>query len=173
MKIYATSSNSRPGHLWQAVLTVLILSVTGIISFTSFGFHISLQWLPLMAVALWPRTATPILSVIALLLLGLFQDWLGYGVPGQWAFLYLLLFLIIRPFERIKPLHFGQGMSLWLTSVVVGFLVLTLTGRLIYGVWPDWFRLIVPAVTATIIFPIFWLLRQNLQAWLLRREEAS
>lgn len=173
MNAFATSYAIGRGHLWQASLSVFILSILGIVSFTAFGLNISLQWIPLMGVALWPRTATPIFSVIALLLLGLFQDWLGYGVPGQWAFLYLFLFLIIRPFERMKLLNFGKGISLWFTSVLVGLLVLTITGRLIYGVWPDWLRLIVPAATATIIFPVFWLLRKNLQTWLLRREEAS
>ncbi len=168
-----SASGAKRGHLFQASLTTAILSVLGIVSLTTFGFHLSFQWLPLLAIALWPRTAAPFFSVIALLLLGLFQDWLGFGVPGQWAFLYLLVFLVIRPFERIKPLDFGLGVGLWLTTVIVALIVLTLTGRLIYETWPDWGRLISPAIVATMVFPMFWVLRQNLQSWFLRREEAT
>ncbi len=167
------SSGNAGGHLWQAFLTTLILSLFGIINFSAFGINVSLQWMPLLAVALWPRTAIPILSVVALLLLGLLQDWLGFGVPGQWAFLYLILFAFIRPFERLKPLHFGQGMSLWLMTLTVSLIILTVTGRLLYGVWPNWMRIVIPAITATLFFPIFWILRQNLQSWLIHREEAS
>jgi len=172
MNALSSSSVASRGHIWQAVLTAFILSLLGIISFSAFGYQVSLQWLPLLAIALWPRNATPIVSVIAILLLGLFQDWLGYGVPGQWAFVYLLLFIIIRPFERLKPLHFGQASMLWLMSSIFTAVTLTLTGRLIYGVWPDFARLLAPAFTATVLFPIFWILRQNLQSWLMRREEA-
>jgi len=132
------SPKSVRSYLWQVILLIIIFTIIGIINFTVFDITISLRWLPLIPIALWPRTAPPIPSIITLFFLGLFQDWVGYDVPGQWALIYIICYAVFRPFQRIKTLEFVQALLLWLGSCLIAFVLLTVSGRLIYGVWPAW-----------------------------------
>lgn len=168
-----TNTSNSAGHLRQAVLTTAILSFFGILNFALFGFEFSLQWLPLLAVALWPSGASPIRSIIALLILGLIHDWLVFGIPGQWALIFILSFAAIRPYERIRSLTFGQAILFWMISVSIGFAVFSITGRLIYDQWPNWVAMFRAILSATIIFPLFWIFQQWVQLWLSKRMDAG
>jgi hypothetical protein len=143
---------SRSGHLRQGIILTLILTILGVINLNIAGWNLSLQWLPLIAIALWPRGASPIYSIIALSALGLFQDWVGAGVPGQWALIYLLSYAFTRPFERIKPLSFLFGFIIWLLSAGIAFVVISFSGRIIYSQWPNWIILLRLLLTATLAF---------------------
>jgi cell shape-determining protein MreD len=164
--------SSRAGHLRQAIILSVILTFLGLINVTFFGWNISLSWLPLMAVALWPRAATPIYSIVALFLLGLLQDSGSFGVPGQWPLIYLLCYAFIRPFERLKSLNFLSGFLLWLLSAGIAFVVISFSGRIIYAEWPNWIILSRLALTTTLLFPLVWGGRRWLQILILRRDGA-
>lgn len=160
----------RAGHLRQAVVLVFVLTVLGVINISAFGWNLSLQWLPLVAVALWPRGAYPIYSIIALLILGVFQDWVSFGVPGQWALIYLLTYAFIRPFERIKTLNFGGGLVVWCIAMTVALVTIAFTGRVIYSDWPNWVVLFRMAGIASLFFPLIWYIRRGIQIFIHNRE---
>ena len=168
-----SNSTSSGGHLRQAVLTTAVLSFFGILNFALFGFEFSLQWLPLLAVALWPKGASPIRSVIALLILGLVHDWLVFGIPGQWALIFILSFAAIRPYERIRSLTFGQAVLFWLISVAIGVAVFSISGRMIFDQWPNWNAMFRAILSATILFPLFWIFQQWVQVWLSKRMDGG
>jgi len=165
----AQSTSGARSYLWQVIILSVIFTILGIVSFTLFDVTVSLRWLPLIPIALWPRTAPPIPSIIALFLLGVFQDWVGYAVPGQWALVYVLCFAVLRPFQRIKPLDFVQALLLWIISTLIAFSVLTLSGRFIYGVWPAWGSFINQMACASVIFPMYWFLRHSVRVWMQRK----
>lgn len=174
MNSFAYSNvSSSGGHLRQAVLTTALLSFFGILNFSLFSFDFSLQWLPLLAIALWPKGARPVRSVIAILILGLIHDWLVFGIPGQWALIFLLSFAAIRPFERLKSLTFGQAVYFWALSVGIGIAVFSFSGRMIYDQWPNWLAMFQAILSATILFPFFWLFQQWIQLWLSKRMEGG
>jgi len=174
MNSFAFSNTaSSGGHLRQAILTTMVLSFFGILNFALFGFEFSLQWLPLLAVALWPKGASPIRSVIALLILGLIHDWLVFGIPGQWALIFILSFAAIRPFERIKSITLGQAVFSWIICIGVGVAVFSASGRLIYDQWPNWVALFRAILSASILFPFFWIFQQWIQLWLSKRMDAG
>lgn len=168
-----SSTTSSGGHLRQAVLTTAMLSFLGVLNFSLFGFDFSLQWLPLLAVSLWPKGASPVRSVIAILILGLIHDWLVFGIPGQWALIFLLSFAAVRPFERLKSLTFGQAIIYWALSVAIGATVFALSGRMIYDQWPNWVAMFQAIVSATILLPFFWLFQQWVQVLLAKRMDGS
>jgi len=166
------SSKSVRSYLWQIILLVILFTIIGIVNFTILDVTVSLRWLPLIPIALWPRTAPPIPSIITLFFLGLFQDWVGYDVPGQWALVYIVFYAAFRPFERIRSLDFIQALLLWLGISLIAFTILTVSGRLIYGVWPSWGSFINQMGCASIVLPIFWFFRQTVWVWFLRKGES-
>lgn len=172
MTFLGSSSSLRQGQFFQAVIAAFLLTIVGALNVNIMDLNISLSWLPLLVIALWPHGAPPVRSVIAVFLLGLIQDWLHMGVPGQWALVYLLCMFLFRPFERLKPLAFGKALRLWVGAMIISALVLTFSGRIIYNEWPYWRALLQPALLATLAFPLFWILRNRMQNWFSRREEA-
>lgn len=172
MSFLGSSSSLRQGQFIHAVISGLLLTLFGTLNVNVFNVNISLSWLPLLVIALWPHGAGPVRSVIAIFLLGLAQDWLHMGVPGQWALVYLLCILLYRPFERIRPLKFGHALRLWIGALVIAIVVFTVSGRIIYKEWPYWQALLQPALLATLAFPVFWILRNRMQSWFSRRAEA-
>lgn len=172
MRFMESRSSLRQGQFFQAVIAGLFLTLLGTLNINVFSVNISLSWLPLLVIALWPHGAPPIRSVIAIFLLGLAQDWLHMGVPGQWGLVYLLCAFLFRPFERIRPLKFGKALRLWIEALIIAALVLTVSGRIIYEEWPYWSALLQPALLATLAFPVVWILRNRMQSWFSRRAEA-
>lgn len=169
-KAYSHRSGTVKSYLWQFILITLAFSVLGITTLSIMGFSVSLRWLPLIPVALWPRTAPAITSVIVLFFMGLFQDWIGYDVPGQWALIYLLCYVVLKPYERLRPLQFGQAYFNWAVAVFIAFTILTVSGRLIYGVWPDWNSLLRSIMWTSVLLPVFWMLRKFVQDWILGQD---
>ena len=172
MTFLGSQSGLRQGQFFQALFAALLLTLVGTLNVNIMKLNISLSWLPLLVIALWPHGAPPIRSVIAIFFLGLAQDWLHMGVPGQWALSYLLFIFLFRPFERLRPLTFGKGLRLWVGAITIAALVLTLSGRIIFKDWPYWGAILQPALLATLAFPLFWILRNRMQSWFSRREEA-
>lgn len=172
MSFLGTNSGLRQGQFLQASFAGILLTLLGTLNVNILNFNVSLSWLPLLVIALWPHGAPPVRSVIAILLLGLAQDWLSMGVPGQWALVYLLCILFFRPFDRMKPLSFTHSLRLWIGALFIALLVLTISGRIIFNDWPYWAALLQPALLATLAFPVIWILRNRMQSWFSRREEA-
>jgi|GEM_PF-3405725 len=172
MSFLGSSSGLRQGQFLQALVAGIVLTLLGTLNVNIFNFNVSLSWLPLLVIALWPHGAPPVRSVIAILLLGLAQDWLSMGVPGQWALVYLLCILFFRPFDRMMPLSFTHSLRLWIGALFIALVVLTLSGRIIFDDWPYWAALLQPALLATLAFPVIWILRNRMQSWFSRREEA-
>jgi len=100
-------------------------------------------------------------------------DWLVFGIPGQWALIFILSFAAIRPFERIKSITLGQAVFSWIICIGVGLAVFSVSGRLIYDQWPNWVALFRAILSASILFPFFWIFQQWIQLWLSKRMDAG
>jgi len=109
MVFASTTPMASRGYAWQGVLLLFILTVIGMLSINLFGRVVSFSLLPLIGVILWPRGASPRTSIIAMLVFGLLLDALTGGPLGLWALIYLAVFLVFRPHQRLKPLKFNAA----------------------------------------------------------------
>ena len=127
----------RNGHL---VPTALALAVTGllcVLHLRLLGASWPLLWLPVTVVALWPSRVSPVLSALVLVAGGLWVDFATLGAPGQWPLVFLMIYAVIRPDQRAAPNGLVSGLSRVAVALIIAVAVLGLTGRIVYGVWPD------------------------------------
>lgn len=124
------------------------------------GRVLSLLCLPLLFVALWPRNLNAQLSILIFLFAGLFVDWGSAGAPGQWALVYLAVFAVTRPDQRLAPLSFWLAIRNWFVAVVIAAIILIVSGSFVYGVWPNFAVLAWQFGAMTALLPILYLFRR-------------
>ena len=127
----------RNGHLVPAALALAAAGLLCVLHLRLFGSSWPLLWLPVTVVALWPSRVGPVLSAVALVAGGLWVDFATLGAPGQWPLVFLMIYAIIRPDQRPAPDGFVSGLSRVAVALILAVVVIGVTGRVVYGVWPD------------------------------------
>lgn len=97
MNLQAESYADNIPHAVYGFLITLVMIIFGLITLHIFNVTISLIWLPLMSVFLWPRFAAPIVSIFLIFIAGLFQDILNAQTLGFSSILFLLTYIFLRP----------------------------------------------------------------------------
>lgn len=121
MNLQAESYADNTLHAVFGFLITIILSIVGLLSFHISKVDISLIWLPLMGVYLWPRFAAPIISVVLIFIAGLLHDILNAQSLGFTSILFLLVYIFLRP--RLSFENSGRS-SLWLRfGAVIGLTI--------------------------------------------------
>mgnify|MGYP001115335226 CR=1 FL=1 len=149
--------------IWAAIgagLALLLAGALSIISVNLFGQNASFAFLPLIVIAIWPRRASEIASVIAVFAAGIFTDWATGGVVGQWALVFILAWMVFRPELRDQPYAFFQTLIIWVMICGLAIVLLSASGWFIYKVAPDYLALGRQVLLATAVLPFILLLRR-------------
>ena len=85
MVMRSSAQSVSKGGTSKGVLLLLILTILSVLSVNIFGRKVSLVFLPLIAVLLWPRIDSSIVSIVFILLFGLLLDLLSAGPLGLWS----------------------------------------------------------------------------------------
>ncbi len=158
--VYASPTPARSrGHAWHGIVMMLLLTIIGVLSVNLFGRSVSFSLLPLLGVILWPRGSSPVASILAMLIFGLLLDFLTAGPLGLWALVYLIVFALFKPHQRLKPHTFRTA-----SRQVFGGLILALV--LAFGLaWfasghrPDLVLMLPPLLAVIVLFPLIYGLR--------------
>ena len=143
----------------SAVLGLFILTIIGSLSINFFNHSVSLSFVPLIGVCLWPRHTKVIISVIFIFLWGLLLDLITSEALGFHTLTYLVVFAVLRPDLRLKRHKFGVASLQWLGIMLLSmFLVyiLSVVGR---RVRPDFLLILLQGIVATVVFPVIYLAR--------------
>lgn len=154
---------SRPAGKSPILLVIAGLFAATMLAFLNVnigGQSVSLTALPLAFIALWPRNVHPILTIILVLIFGIFLDWGSGGAPGQWALVFLAVFGILRPDRRGGTLSLILAIRNWLIAALIAFIILCVTGWFVYGIWPNLNVLARQFGLITLLFPFLYLFRQ-------------
>ena len=147
------------GGEWKGILMMLLLTIFSVLSVNIAGRSIGFIFLPLIGVCLWPRTENSIVSIIAILILGLLLDLLSAGPLGLWALIFLTVFAIFRPHQRLKPHNFKSAFTLWLIVLSLGIIGSYFLGWFARQNQPDLSALLYQALSSLVFFPIIYGLR--------------
>lgn len=147
-----------------AALALFFGGALSIISVNIAGQSISFAFIPLLVIAIWPRRASQIISVIFIFAAGLFTDWASGGVTGQWALVFLLVWMLLRPELRDNAYSISQFMLAWLAICGFAFGLLSVTGWFAYRVLPDYMAFSRQILLVTALLPPIFGLRH----WLAR-----
>lgn len=159
MATFFSSSTSSKGQTAQAIFMLFVLTVLGALHINIFGKSVALSFIPLIGICLWPRHANPILSVIAIFILGVVFDFITNEALGFRTMIYLAVFAIFRPDKRLKAHIFGTAFAQWLGVIVIAILFVYLIGWIGRGTKPNLMTLVFQVLLATVFFPIIYLLR--------------
>ncbi|GLQ19309.1 hypothetical protein ACFFUB_12885 [Algimonas porphyrae] len=152
----------RNTHLIPAMLVFLLSGLLTVLELRLFGQSWPLTWLPLAVVALWPRQVAMLPTALLFMLGGLWVDWTTLGAPGQWSLVFLIAYLLVSPGRSEGDRGLTVGMSRFAATLAIGLPVFILTGRLVYGIWPDWAALGRGVCVATVLVPLLILGRDAL-----------
>lgn len=163
MTYFGTQTPSRP--VLPAVIAGIALILAGVLSvggLNIFGARYGFGFCPLIVIAIWPRQAHNVLSVFLIFLAGIFTDWATAGVVGQWSLTLVVTWALMRPelrSEPFSPMSFGL---IWFGICCLAVLLLTLSGRFVFGLFPDFSTFARQALIATLFLPVIMLLRAPL-----------
>jgi multisubunit Na+/H+ antiporter MnhB subunit len=73
---------------------------------------------------------------------------------------YLIVFSVLRPDRRAKPLNFAKAVQNWLMAVGLALATLVLTGWFVYGAWPNVMTLARQIGLVTLFLPLAVLIRR-------------
>ncbi len=127
----------RNSHLIPAGFALAVSGLLCVLHLQLFGASWPLLWLPVTVIALWPSRVGPVLSALLLVVAGLWVDFVTLGAPGQWPLVFLVIYSVIRPDRRPAPNSVISGLSRVAVALIIAVLVHSLSGRVVYGVWPD------------------------------------
>jgi len=134
---------------------------------------ISLVWLPLIGVFLWPRWSHLSLSPILIALLGLFADLLLGRILGISSLLFLILYWIAKPREREFQLRLFKA---WFEFSLIACLLLV-SGFYILGRTLDlaasWRAVTEQLVVTIAFFPVIFGLRGLIRKWIIDPDDAN
>ena len=159
MVMWYTAQSGFKGNTRRGVLLLLFLTVLSVLSVNILGRNISFIFLPLMAVSLWPRVQTPIISIVFILLFGLLLDMLSAGPLGLWSLVFLSVFAILRPHNRLKPLTFLPAFRMWFAVLIFACVAAYFLGWFAMMSQPDIWPLLYDALAGIILFPIVYCIR--------------
>jgi hypothetical protein len=83
-----------------ASLSLIVCIFLSVLHVNLPGGSVSLLLLPLLIVSLWPRGVNPVVTIVTFFVMGMFMDWGTNGALGQWAIIYLSVFIGLRPDRR-------------------------------------------------------------------------
>jgi len=159
MVMRSSSQTISKGGDWKGIFLMVFLVFISVLNVNILGRSISFICLPLIGICLWPRTESPILSIIAILIFGLLVDLLSAGPLGLWALIFLSVFTIFRPHMRLKPHTFNSALVQWLVALVLAMIASYVLGWFARNNRPDLVPLLYQALTATVLFPVVYGLR--------------
>ncbi len=165
MVFASTTPIASRGFAWQGVLLLFVLTVIGMLSMSLFGRVVSFSLLPLISVILWPRGASAVTSIIALLIFGLLLDVLTGGPLGLWALVYLAVFGVFRPHQRLKPLKFRGAFMQVLGGLLFALALAFVLAWLANSHRPQIVLMLPPLAAALILFPVIYGARSLLKQW--------
>lgn len=160
MDVLAPKRVVKKASFFPVVMAFILCLFVAFMHVNIAGRTLSLLCLPLLFVALWPRNLNAQLSIAVFLVAGLFIDWGSVGAPGQWALIYLAIFAVTRPDQRLTPLSFWIALRNWFVAVVIAVIILIVTGSFVYGAWPNFTVLAWQFGLATALLPMLYLLRR-------------
>jgi len=159
---YIYSSRST-GYAWQGIAMMICLVILAVLQFNILGTTISLLFLPVIGICLWPRGASALVSIIALFVFGLLLDFLSEGPLGLWSMIYLALFTLFRPLERAKPMTFQTAVLQWLLMILIAMIMAFLLGWISNGQRPSIILIGYQGAIVTALFPIIYGFRSILR----------
>lgn len=163
--------SDRRGQTTQAILMLLVLTMIGGLNVNIFGHSIALHLVPLIGICLWPRLAHPIISIIAIFILGLLLDLLTTEALGGRTLIYLVVFTVFRPDQRLKEHIFGTALAQWIGTVLLALLLIYVFGWISRGTRPDIALLAKQALLATAFFPAVYLIRRVMRYFLVNPDD--
>ena len=152
----SSSQGFSKGGDWKGILFMLFLVILSALNVNIMSQSISLLFLPLIGVCLWPRIESPVISIVAVLLFGLLVDVVSAGPLGLWALIFLAVFAIFKPYQRLKPHSFATAFRSWCFVLLLAFLVSYLLGWFALKSRPDILALLLQALTAFLLFPLIY-----------------
>jgi len=145
------------GQTWQAILILFVLTILGALHVTVLGQTISLSFLPLAGICLWPRNSNPIISIVAIFILGILLDVFTHQILGFRTLIYLTIFTIFRPDTRLKQHIFGTAFLQWILTILIGLGLFYLLAWLGRGTKPQLVSLWYQGLLALALFPLIYL----------------
>jgi len=159
MAFVTPATTTRVLPVLLAFLALVLAGALSLLTINVWQRGVTFYLLPLLVVALWPRGVSGVLSVVSLFIGGLWLDWVTQGASGHWSLIFLIYYAVMRPHQHPPSLSFGAAFLSWGVAVLLGLAALGLTGRGLYGIWPDWAQLVWQAGLATLFLPILWGIR--------------
>ena len=156
MGISSSAQIVSKGGTWKGTLLLLILTTLSVLSVNILGRKVSFVFLPLIAVFLWPRVDTPVVSIIFILLFGLLLDVLSAGPLGLWSLIFLSVLALFRPHKRLRDHNFWSAFLTWLAVLALAVVAVYLLGWFAMGRRPETWALFYQAVAAVVLFPIVY-----------------
>jgi len=141
-------------HFALACFSLFVCSVLSVLNINLPGGSVSLLLLPLLIVSLWPRVVNSIISIAAFFIMGILVDWGTNGALGQWAMIYLAVYAVLRPDRREQSVSFIGAVGLWLLGLLVGTVMLIVTGWIVYAALPNFVGLLKQVVLVSLLMPI-------------------
>lgn len=154
MTFLSQSGTSSSRHFVLACLGLFICSILSVLHVNLPGGSVSLLLLPLLIVSLWPRGVNSIVSIVTFFLMGMLVDWGTNGAVGQWAMIYLAIFTVLRPDRREQSVNFLGAIGLWGLGLMIGIVMLIVTGWLAYGALPNFISLMKQAMLVSVLMPL-------------------
>lgn len=152
--------------VWPALIAGLALFIAGAASIAGvrlFGVRVGFGFVPLLVLAIWPRRAHALISIVLVFSAGLFTDWATGGVVGQWALVFVLIWGFLRPELRGSPFAPIGLFLIWLATCGLALVVLSMSGYFVFGILPDLAPLGHQMIFATLLLPLLLLLRRGLE----------
>jgi len=154
-----SSSGMGTSKTGEAMILMLFLTVLGALNINILGHSISLVFVPLIGICLWPRSTHPVFSIIGIFLFGLLMDFLAMEAMGLRTIVYLSIFAIFRPDKRLRPHIFGTAFAQWLGTIIIGLIIIYFLGWVAHNNPPQIVPLLYQALLATTVFPLVYILR--------------
>ena len=145
-----------------AILAGIALLVAGAFSIGGvnvLGAYTGFEFIPLIVLAIWPRDANAMLSLVLVFLAGLFTDWATGGLLGQWALVFTVIWGVLRPELRSSPYAPVSFSLAWLAICALALVLISVSGWFVYGVLPDFLSLGYQMIFATVMLPFILVLR--------------
>lgn len=118
---------------------------------------------PLIAVFIWPRGASNMLSSYFIFTIGFFVDVLSAGPPGLWAFIYLAFYGLFRPDQRYGTPSLAALWPQFLLWLLSAFIAAVFIGQLFIEGRTSVGALVMQVVAAAFLFPVVYFVRQGLR----------
>jgi len=140
---------------FQGLVFGVLLAYLALINLDFGRMHVSLMFLPVAMIFLWPPKASQAWSLFFVFILGVFFDILTSGPIGVWGLSYLLLFVL---FDGGIGQKMGTVLALFsfVFALLLVYAMALVFGRFSMGHWPDMGGLAINAVASFFVFPVIY-----------------